>query len=331
MRTLKKIVLVLVLLLVGLVLFLKFLGGATIKQAVNTGGPLVLGVPVTLEHAALDPILGRIRLKGLHVGNPEGFKTDGLFDLGSLDIKLNMRSLASDTIQIQKIEIKAPKITMERGLTKSNLGALIESLEKKDGGEAKEGEKPAAESAAKEGGKKVVIDEISIAGAQLNLSVTAMGGLAAPLPLPPVTLRDVGKESDGASLVDVISRILKAILGAATDVIAGAGKLVIGGASAAGGAAIDGAAFVGGAALDGVTAVGGAAVDGAKVVGGAAVDGAAAVGGAAVDGAKAVGGAAAAAGGAVLDGAGSAVKGVGSLLGLGGDKDKKESSEKKGE
>ncbi len=318
MRTLKKILVVLVLLLVGLVLFLRFLGGATIKQAINTGGPMVLGVPVTLQDASLNPLSGHIRLAGLHVGNPEGFKTDGIFDLGHIEIELDLRSLASDTVRVRKIDIKDPEITMERGLTQSNLGALLDSLEKKDGGakpEKKPGEAKPAD--AKEGGKKVVIDEITIAGAQLNLSVTAMGGFAAPLPLPPVTLRDVGKEDDGASLVDVLTRILKAILGAATDVIAGAGKLVIGGATAVGGAAIDGAAFVGGAALDGAAAVGGAAVDGA-----------AAVGGAAVDGAKAVGGAAAAAGGAVLDGAGSVVKGVGGLLGFGGDKGDKDKEEK---
>lgn len=315
MKTLKKIIVVLLLILVGLLVFLRYFGGATIKQAVNTGGPMVLGVPVTLEDAKLRPLAGHIYLAGLHVGNPEGFQTDGIFDLGHLDIKMDTRSLMSDTIRIQKIEIKDPKITLERGLTKSNLGALLENLE----GDKKEGEekKPAEKAEKKEeGGKKVIIDEISISGAQLNLSIKGMAGLSAPLPLPPITLRDIGKESDGASLTDVLARVVKAILGSATQVATGAGKLVGDGAKAVG---------------EGAMAVGGAAVDGAAAVGGAAVDGAAAVGGAAVTGVKAVGGAAASAGGAVVSGAGSVVKGIGGLFGAGDKADEEKAEPPAGE
>ena len=293
MRRLKKLVLILVLVFAGLIVFLQFFGGATIKQAVNTGGPMVLGVPVTLERAMLRPLQGRAHLGGLVVGNPEGFKTDSLFELGHIDVELNTGSLLGDTLRVRKIDIKDPKITMERGLTQSNLGALLEKLEQKGGGdkaaepEAKEPAEPAKP------GKRVIIDEISISGAQLNLSLTAMGGLAAPLPLPTITLRDLGKEKEGASFTEVLTEVVRAILGSATDVAVGAGKLV----------------------GDGAKAVG----EGAAAVGGAAVDGAVVAGEMAVDGAKAVGGAAAAAGGAVLDGAGSVIKGVGSLLG-GGEK-----------
>lgn len=282
MSILKKIVLTLALIAVGLLLFVRYFGGATIKQAVNTAGPIVLGVPVKLETAKLRPLSGHVHLGGLLVGNPEGFKTDSLFELGHIEIDLDTRSLLSDTIRIKRIDIQAPQITMERGLRSSNLGALLEQLEKKQGPKS---DKPAPEKPA-EGGKKVVIDEIAINGAQLNLSVTALGGAAASLPLPSITLRDVGKEKDGASFVDVVTDIVKAILGSATQALAGAGKLV---------------------------------GEGAELVG----DGAKAVGGAAVDGAKAVGGAAAAAGGAVLDGAGAALKGIGGLIG-GGEKKKDE-------
>lgn len=306
MRIVRKILGILVLVVLGLLLFLRFFGGATIKQAVNTGGPAILGVPVSLQSAKLDPISGYLHLDRLHVGNPEGFKTDGIFNLGQLEISLDTRSLLSDTIHIRKIDIKDPEITMERGLTQSNLGALLEKLEKKEDGAAEE-EKPAQKPAA-EGGKKVVIDEINIVGAQLNLSVTAMGGLSAPLPLPPLTLRDLGKEKEGASFTEVISEVLKAVIGSATQVAAGAGKLVGEGAKAVG---------------EGAMVVGGAAVDGAAAVGGAAVSGAEAVGGAAVGGAKAVGG-------AVLDGAGSVVKGIGGLLG-GGEKKETNAAEKSAE
>ncbi len=302
MKWIRNILIVLVLLAVGLVAFLRYLGGATIKQAVNTGGPMALGVPVKLETAKLRPLAGHLHLGGLFVGNPEGFKTASLFELGQIEIDLEPRSLLSDTIRIKRIDIQNPKITMERGLRSSNLGALLEQLEQKQG---EKSEAPAEKKAPPaEGGKKVVIDEITIAGAKLNVSLTAMGGFAAPIDLPSITLRDIGKEKEGARLTDVLTDIVRAILGSVTKVATSAGELVGDGAQLIG----DGAAAVGGAAVDGATAVSGAAVDGVKAVGGAAADGV-----------KAVGGAAAAAGGAVLDGAGSVLRGVGGLLG-GGEK-----------
>lgn len=305
-RVLKIGLWAIVILLVAVIVLLNVAGGTVIRNAVNVAGPLAMGVPVTLQDADLHLLRGNVRLEGLHVGNPEGFKTAGIFDLGRLDIDLDMRSLLGDTIRIRTIHIKDPNITYERGLTDSNLGALLRQLE---GEKSKEKSEP--DSAPKEGGKKVVIDEIQIAGAQLNVSVTLAGGYSAPMPLPTITLRDVGKEKEGASLTEVITSIVGAIAGTVTDVLVGAGKLVgkgaqaVGeGAMAVGEGAVKGAEVVGGAVVDGASAVGGAAVDGAKAVG----SGAAAVGGAAVGGAKAVGG-------AVAGGASKVASGIGSLFG----------------
>jgi hypothetical protein len=119
------------------------------------------------------------------------------------------------------------------------------------------------------------------------------GGYGAPIPLPPVHLANIGKDEGGASVVDVVGKVFGAIFSTVTDVVAGAGKLVLEGAEGAGKLAVEGASAAGGAALDGAKAVGGVATDGAKAVGGAAADGAKAVGNA----------------------AGSVIKGIGGLLG----------------
>jgi hypothetical protein len=333
MKTLLKVVLVLfVVVVITIVVLLNFFGGAVIVKTVNLAGPQLLGVPVTLEKAHLALLRGHVRLTGLRVGNPEGFKTDSLFDLGRLEIDLDVRSLGTDTIHIRKILVDAPGITYERGLTSSNIGKLLENLESKDSSAGES--KPAA---TEEGATRVVIDQFVISNAKLKVSITGAAGFAAPIPLPTIELKDIGKEKEGATFASVIRDIVKAIAGTVTSVLMGAGQLVgdgvmaVGrGAMAAGGVAVDGATAVGGAAMDGAAAVGGAAVDGAAAVGrgamavgGAAVDGAAAVGGAAVDGAAAVGKGAAAVGGAVLGGAGKLVGGIGNLV-TGGDEEEKE-------
>jgi hypothetical protein len=58
------------------------IGGAMVKSAVNTFGPAVMGVPVRLQGASFRPWSGKLSLNTLHVGNPQGFKTPALLDLG---------------------------------------------------------------------------------------------------------------------------------------------------------------------------------------------------------------------------------------------------------
>lgn len=252
-----------------------------VLKATNAAGPQLLGVPVSLDKADISLFRGKAALGGLHVGNPEGFKTDGLLDLGSVAVRLDNKSLLSDTIVIKEITIDGLVVTYEQGLRGSNLGALIESLS----GEEKEAEeKPEVEEKAgdEKPAKKVIIEKLSITGSRLNFSLTGAaaltGGGAVPIPLPPITLTDLGKEKDGATLLETIQSVLQAIAGAAGSAIGGAGHLLGDGVQAIGGAALGTGKAVGGAAVDAGKAVGGAAADAGKAIGGAAVDAGKAVG-----------------------------------------------------
>ena len=243
---------VLVLLLAGLVAFLD----QVVVKTVNTAGPAALGVPVRLEEARIRPFRGRTTLRGLHVGNPEGYKTDGLLDLGSIVVKFDRSTLLADVVRIREIAIDGLVVTYEKGLLNSNLGALIDQLAAGEEGAEKAEEKAEAEESA---GKKVVIDKLTIAGSKMNFSVTGAaaltGGGAVPLPLPPITLTGLGREKEGITFVEAIQNVLKAIAGATGTAIVGAGNL-IGDAGKAMGA---GALAVG----EGTVDAGKAVVDGA--------------------------------------------------------------------
>lgn len=267
-KTLKITGLVLVIIILFTAAGLMLAGGSFIKGAINTFGPAALGVPVTLQDAKFMPFRGKIKLTKLHVGNPEGFKTPALFDLGDVDIELNSRSLFSDMIVIHKIIVIAPEITYERGLMDSNFGKLTKQLQG-DGAKAAEEKKPDKDKKGK--AKKVIIEQMIIRDPKLNVSVTAAGGHAIPIALGQVELKDIGKESGGVTFADAIKIIFSVITSNVENAVLGAGDLV-------------------------------------------------------GSGAKAVGKGATAVGGAVVDGASSAVKGVGNLLGIGG---KKEESKEK--
>ena len=158
------------------------------------------------------------------------------------------------------------------GLRTSNLGALINQLsagkEEEPSGQDKPEEPPAGEEKP---GKKVIIEKLSITGSRMNLSLTGAaaltGGGAIPIPLPPITLTDLGKESDGLTVTEAIQKILNAILDVATSAISGTGKLLGAGAGAVGEGAADAGKAVVNTAADAGKALGNAAADAGKAVG----------------------------------------------------------------
>ncbi len=270
MKKMLKILGVLGAILVILFIVLELSLNQIVLKGVNAAAPGLLGVPVTLQGSDFSLVRGRAALQGLHVGNPEGFKTPGLLDLGSVSVRLDNASLLTDTIVIREIAIDGLVVTYEKGLLNSNLGALIDQLSAgEDEPEADEKEAPPA--AEEKPAKKVIIEKLTITGSKMNFSVTGAaaltGGGSIPVPLPPITLTDLGKDQDGVTLLEAVQRILNEIAGAASTAIAGSAKLLgqgveaVGeGAVEAGKAAVEGAADVG-------KALGGAATDAGKAVG----------------------------------------------------------------
>lgn len=236
MRKILLIVAGVVLLLV--VLIAAFLG-PIIRTAVVTAGPRIMGVPVELERVRVNPLSGTVHVQGLVIGNPEGFKTSSAMELGELRVRIDMGSLFSDPVVIREIFVSDPRITYEQGLRANNLSRLQAQLAEAAPEKPADAEtEPARETAP---AKKVVIERFELSGARVNASLTAMGGRSLTVPLPPVRLNDIGKESDGASPAEVVSRVLRSITSAVTDAVSSAAGVTGDALRGAGGAATDAA------------------------------------------------------------------------------------------
>ena len=302
MKKALKVVAGILVVLVVLVLCLATFGiNPIVKSGVEKVGPQITKTAVTLAKVAISPFSGKGELVGLVVGNPEGFKTASAMALGSLKVDIDTGSVMSDRVVIREIRIEGPEITYEVGLKGSNIGKLLENIEGEQPQESPEEEPEQEAGEPEKEGKKVQINDFIISGGKIRMSAVLMQGTAVTLPLPPIHLKDIGKEEDGATISEVVARVMKAIVKGVTETVAASGELIGKGAEAVGDAAMKGADVVGDAAMKGAGAVGGAAVKGAGAVGGAAVKGADAVGDAAKKGAGAV--------------TGAAKKGVGGLVG----------------
>jgi len=219
----------LLVILVILIVATSLIGGFLIKNSINVAGPRLLGVPMHIEGATLNPILGHIALKGLHIGNPEGFKTQSLFDMARLDIRLRTRSLFTGKIVIESIAIANPEITYESSLKTSNIDQLMKTLSP-DKTTAEKNEPAKKETP----GKKVIIKELVVDGIRVHVAFTALGGQGFTLPLPPIHLSNVGDKEGGATFSEAVKEILGAIFQGVNDAVTDSGRLLGSGAAAAG-------------------------------------------------------------------------------------------------
>ena len=218
-RTLIALVVVLVLAFVAVGLFLD----KAIKSGVETFGPKLTKVDVTLNSVSLSLLSGSGSIKGLVVGNPQGFKTPSAIKVGTASLSLEPRSLLSDKIVIKSINVQGPEITYETDLKNSNLKKILANVEETTGGGTKEPAKPQEPAQPKEAkpAKKLEVDDFVISGGKVHVAVTALGGQSATIPLPEIHLQNLGTGPEGITPGELAEQVLVAIEKGATQAAAG--------------------------------------------------------------------------------------------------------------
>ncbi|MFA6030265.1 MAG: hypothetical protein WC969_10460 [Elusimicrobiota bacterium] len=228
----KLLLLVLVALIVAAgVVYLRL--GAVVKAAVEAAGPRVAGVEVRLASVSISPFSGRGSLRGLFVGNPQGYKTEAAVKVGAVRVAVDLRSLLSDTLVVREVVVEAPEITYEMGPGGSNIARIQKNVEAFSPAAPKESRQ------AKRSEKKVIVDLFAVREGKVNLSAALLGGKELSIPLPAIELRDIGRKSNGASAKDVFSQVVGEVGRGVGKAVAGGGDLLKGGAKALEGVAGD--------------------------------------------------------------------------------------------
>ncbi len=189
-----------------------------VKRGVETIGPKVAKVDVKLEGASLSMLSGRGGLRGLVVGNPEGFKTPYSMKVGEATVVIDTLTLMKEKIVVRSVNVVAPEITFEGSLSGNNLSKILENVKAYTA---------ADKSSSKDGSsKKIQVDELVITDGKVTISTTLIGGKTATLALPTIRLTDLGRGGDGITPGELSERIIKAVLEGATGVVGEAlGKL----------------------------------------------------------------------------------------------------------
>jgi hypothetical protein len=199
------VLLVLALVAVGMML------GSILKKGVETVGPMVTKTELKLDHAHLSLLTGSGSVKGLLVGNPEGFNSPSAIKVGKATLGVKPGSVFADKVHVTHLRVEAPEITFE-GVPggNNNLSKLLENVQAATGGgqtdKGKPGSKPGSGAS-----RKLQVDEITITGAKVNASLPLLGGKALTLPLPDIQIRDLGQGPDGITTAELTRRILSEV------------------------------------------------------------------------------------------------------------------------
>ncbi len=222
----KKLVSIFALLLV-VVSLLSFVSseiiGSVIKAGVENFGPKVTQTPINLDSVELSASSGAGSIKGLVVGNPEGFNTPHAIKLDGFSMKLQPMSVLSDKIVIYEIIIDAPEFIFESGLnpTNSNISTILDNIEAFTGKSEAE-----TEVDGKVSSKNVQIDLLRITGGKFKVSNKLFGGQALMIPLPDIELKDIGADDGGNTFGETMRIVFRAINGGIVSSIGQSGRVI---------------------------------------------------------------------------------------------------------
>jgi hypothetical protein len=177
-----------VILIIAVVVGLGLTLDSAVKKGVETVGPMVIKVPVTLDSVKLSLLSGGGSVNGLVVGNPEGFKAPSAIQVGHSSVAVSVGSVFSDKIVVKSVVVKAPEITFETDLKRNNLNQILKNMEQAVGGT----DTHAPPADAKKANRKLQVNEFILTGGKINVTVTSLAGASIIVPLPEISFKDLG-------------------------------------------------------------------------------------------------------------------------------------------
>lgn len=224
-KILVRVAMALVVLVILGVLAVSLFLNSGVKRGIEIFGPQLTKVSVKLDNVSISMLSGSGSVKGLTVGNPEGYKTPQAISVGSAMLTLKPLSVLGDKLVINKIEVLSPEITFEGGFAGNNLSKILSNLEdstRSSDTNAPPGQKGEGPS------RKLQVDDFAIKSAKVNVSITGMNGKTLAVVIPDIHLTELGTGPEGITAAELTKRVLKALeqatMKAAEGAMAGLGN-----------------------------------------------------------------------------------------------------------
>lgn len=233
MKTLKKILLIIVILAVVLGIATVILVGVFLDKIVKTGietvAPTITQTSVTVAGVSISPFSGAAGINGLVVGNPDGYKSANAISLGKAAVSIVPGSLLSDKIVIHSIEVRAPEITLEGNpFGENNLKKILDNVNAVAGAAADTNKPAATTPAEKKAGKKLEVDDMVISGVKVTARISGIEGEPLSVTIPDIHFTNLGTGPDGITAADLTKKILNEVITSTIKVVGERAKDIMG-------------------------------------------------------------------------------------------------------
>ncbi|MCI6590600.1 MAG: AsmA family protein [Lentisphaeraceae bacterium] len=249
----RAVVLTVLILLAVLLIFAAAGGLGPLVKHVAPPVAKMFGVPLSIEKCVILPLGGYVRLEGVKVENPTTFveaKPDvygktPLVSIGMVEADVGVRTLFSKELVIDSLQLTGLRALYAYDLETTNVDALIAQLPQ---GKAEptvepETEPPAEETPAGEA-KQIRLAYVHFE----DNSVSIRKFVTVPVPVPPLTLRDIDNHTFMERLMAIIAPVQKSI-----ETLGSGASGLLDGVGSGLGALGEGAASLGTNAMDSVS------------------------------------------------------------------------------
>jgi len=209
-KSLKLIVVVVLVLALLATVGGNFAADSAVRVAVETAGTRALSVAVDLETAKLGIMDGLLGMHNLTVANPPGYQNDLLLTLREGSVRIQTKTLLSDTVQIDEVRLDGMHVLVEQNGLSNNLEDVIKTAQRR-----------AEETPS---GRKLYIKTLELTHVTVNVKLLPHAGQmdTVTLELAPIRMTDLGKNErlDIATLTAKIILVVAArIARQGTDVL----------------------------------------------------------------------------------------------------------------
>ncbi|GHF17023.1 hypothetical protein GCM10017044_09220 [Kordiimonas sediminis] len=192
----KRVLIILIagIILTGVLVYYQF--GSIVKNGTETYGPEILKVDVSLESVSLSPFSGETSLKGLALGQPEGFGDSKMMSLGAFQMKVQPKSLLTDHIIIDSLVISEPALAVIVRGKKNNFQTFSAGL------------MPSESTASEPSAITLTIKELKVVGPVASLDVDSVVKVQKDVQLQDFTLTNLGTDEQGLAPSEIARHIM---------------------------------------------------------------------------------------------------------------------------
>lgn len=191
-----KIIGIIIAILLGAALVVGMTIDGIVESAIEDTGSNILKTEVEVNDIDISLLGSSANMDGFIVYNPEGFSDEAAISLKEIEIDMDVQSLLSDKIFVNKIKVKSPEIFFEQKGAAVNLRKLNGNINAEANDESE---------------KTIIIKEFILEKGKISISSNLEKERTAETTIERVVLKNIG-ESGSKTVQQAMKQILNPII-----------------------------------------------------------------------------------------------------------------------